>query len=347
MIIDNNIILEKNIGKGTFSEIYLATKKGSVDKYATKQYKRESIEGTEYINHLKNEIIYIQQLNHKNIIKYDSIIKTKQHFYLIYEYCNGGNLSTILNNYQMKYGHPFSQDVVQYLMKQIMKGLKYIHNKELIHGDLKLNSILVHFNTEKGKEELDMMKTVLKISHFKYMNKNKNILEDSFVNIKNKKKKNYNKNDKSKDIYNLGIMCYKMIFGNFDYNSNNYEKLINEIEEGKYKYPIALSKEILSFMKNMLRNDSHKRLEINELCNHNFLTKNINDLESIDKKKDNEKLHLCIYCLTNNSQIIFSPCGHKCTCYNCYIYFKKKGTLIECPVCRKIIVSFVEKVFEV
>ena len=66
-----------------------------------------------------------------------------------------------------KKGKLFPEEIVQHLMKQIIHALKYIHGKELIHGDIKLQSIFINFKNEEDKEDLDMMKATVKIAHLK------------------------------------------------------------------------------------------------------------------------------------------------------------------------------------
>ncbi len=349
-----DIILEKMIDKGEHSEVYLSCKEGENIKYVTKKYERALVEGTEYYKRLHKEITIIRNINHQNILKLINLKKTKKHLYAILEYCNGGDLSIILISYLLKYGKPFSQEIVQHLMRQVISGLKYIYDKNLVHGDIKLKSILVHFDTEKDKEELNMMKATIKISHFKNSIDPKIILGKGLnIQVDNQILNYIDKNKKS-DIFDLGVMCYKMIFGKYEQNSEDYEKLINDIQEGKNNYPITLSKEILLFMENMLCK-KEKRIKFEELSNHIFLTKEVKQYELINAQKNdqnnnlNEKKeeHLCIICFTGTSEIIISPCGHKCICNNCYNQLKGKDILKICPICRKPIISVVEKVFEV
>ena len=166
MIIDN-YILEKCIGKGAFGEVYLTSVKGdSNKKLATKKLERSEIEGTEALKYLKNEIQILQKLNHPNIVKFDSIKKTKKHYYIVMEFCNGGELTKALEKYQAKYGKPFSQEIVQHLMRQIIAAFKYIHAEKVVHRDIKLDNILLNFESEKDKEELNMMKATPKIIDF-------------------------------------------------------------------------------------------------------------------------------------------------------------------------------------
>jgi serine/threonine protein kinase len=166
MILEN-YVLEKNLGKGAFGEVYLTKRKDNPNvRFATKKLDREQIEGSEAVKYLKNEIEIMQKLDHPNIVKFETIKKTKKHFYLIMEFCNGGELSKALEKYQEKNGHPFTQEIVQHLMRQIIDAFKYIHGQKVIHRDIKLENILLNFESEEDKEGLNMMKAQVKIIDF-------------------------------------------------------------------------------------------------------------------------------------------------------------------------------------
>jgi hypothetical protein len=234
------------------------------------------------------------------------------------------------------------------LLKQIVAGLKIIHDEKNNHGNLDLESILINFNTEKDKEQINMMNSTVKISNLKSLISKINIIKKAVLVQDN----DDSIGDKRNDILNLGVICYQMIFGKQNYDSGEFELIINLIEKGKYNYPIILSKEIISFMKEILI--ERKILNISDLSNHIFLTKDIKDFELIKKKESaqnnqnkQEIKNLCIYCLDNPSEMIISPCGHKCTCYDCYKILKAKEQFKKCPICKKPIESSIEKVYEV
>ena len=56
--------------------------------------------------------------------------------------------------------------MIQHIIKQIIDVLKYLHDVGIIHRNLKLENILVIFDTEKDKEKLNMLKSKIKINDF-------------------------------------------------------------------------------------------------------------------------------------------------------------------------------------
>ena len=293
-VLIDNLYISKFIGKSTNCELYLSYKKNDFNHYLTKKFKNNL--DSNYISKFKNELIFIKALNHSNIIKFIDIKKTKDHLYEVFEFCNGGDLSTILDSYQQKFDKPFSEEIIQHLMKQIIDGVKYIHFNNIIHNDLKLKSIFVNFDNEEDKTELNLMKSQIKISHFKLAGKSENLLKKNIFAQELEKQPKYLEKDKKIDILDLGKMCYKMALGKYAIESENLEKIMDEIEQGKYNIPYILSKDIIFFIKDMVRMNPKQRLKIDDLYKHEFLGKNfkINDgpkddkiIEQEDKKVDN------------------------------------------------------------
>ena len=207
----DDITLIRCIGKGSNSEVFLASKGVDLKNYAIKRYERQFIEKTDFLSRLKNEIMALQVLNHPNIVKFYGTKKTSKHIYCIFDYYYGGNLSTIFEQYQQKKGRPFSEEIIQHLMKQIIEGVKYIHGLNMVHDDIKLESILINFEKEYDYNQLNMMKANVKISHFKFCDIYGNIFKKS-VDAESNKHTKYSEKDKKIDIMDIGKMCYKMLF---------------------------------------------------------------------------------------------------------------------------------------
>ena len=154
--------LTKLLGKGTYGEVYLSEKLNSNKLYATKKINK-TIADTEMRRYLKYEINILKMLNHPNIVKLEEVKTDKNYYYIVMEYINGGELSDYLKKYKSIHNKGFPEEVVQYLMRQIVDAVKYIHERGIIHRDLKLENIMVNFDSEKDKQELNMMKAKIKI----------------------------------------------------------------------------------------------------------------------------------------------------------------------------------------
>jgi len=291
----DNLILEKLLGKGSFGEVHLTRITGDSKLYATKVYDRERIENTEAFKYLTNEINIMHNLNHPNIVKFIQVKKTKKHYYIVMEYCNGGELEKALEKYQLKYGRPFSEEIVQHLMRQIISAFKYMHSNQIMHRDIKLENILVNFESEKDKNDLNMLKATVKIIDFGFACKiGKNAL--TYTTIGNpmnmsplilKKLTSHGKvrqlgYDMKADIWSLGAICYQMLIGKAAFDADDIDELVEKIEKGIYKVPTNLSKEVVSFLNGMLQYEPQARLTAEQLYNHQFLQENIQNFHTID-----------------------------------------------------------------
>ena len=277
--------LEECIDQGTLGELYFSTKKDSTLKYAIKRIERERLEQGEAMKYYRNELTFLQNFDHPNILKFFDVKKTKKHFYIIFEYCNGGRLSEALEKYLKKYGKPFPEVLVQHFMKQIIDVYKYIHSGRIIHGDIRLKDILLHYENEKDLDNFDLIKAKIKIIDFSFACKRKK--EEKFGT----NTKGIQINEKT-DIWSLGKILYEMLTGKKIFENEINDDLI-------YTVPISLSHETLSFLNGMLQKDDTKILSVFQLSRHEFLNNDVKefhpiDLEKISKNLDSNRLNINI-----------------------------------------------------
>ena len=288
--------LNRFLGKGTFGEVYLTQKDGSMNYYATKRMEKKMVDDPRYKKYFKNEISILQRLFHENIIRLEDLKATLNHYYIIMEYCNGGSLNQCLNRYKELYHRPFTEEIVQYIMKQVVSAVKYIHAQNIIHRDLKLDNILVNFLNQADYDSVNMLKTRVKLIDFGFASsKDENEMYSTAIgsplNMDPLILKKFNAGrvqtndlyyDEKADIWSLGALCYQMLIGNSPFDAYNMQELVAKIEEGTYKVPTNLSREVVSFLNGMLQYDPKKRLTAENLSNHAFLTKNVSDFTRIN-----------------------------------------------------------------
>ena len=105
-------------------------------------------------------------MNHPNIIKLEEYKETKDSYIITMEYANGGNLDEYLEKYKKINKKCLSEEIIQYLMRQIIDALYYLHQKKVIHRDLKLENIMLNYNDEIDRKNLNILKSQIKIIDF-------------------------------------------------------------------------------------------------------------------------------------------------------------------------------------
>ena len=294
--------IEKLLGEGSFGKVHLTRKEGDSKKYATKELDREEIDSSEAKKYLINEIRILQSLNHPNIVKFVDIKKTKKHYYIMMEFCNGGELSKNLEKYMIKNGTAFPEELVQHFMRQIIDAFKYIHGKKIIHRDVKLDNILLHFDNEEDKKNFNLMKAQVKIIDFGFSciyNEIKKSILGSPINMDPLILKKLTDStgatrelgyDMSADIWSIGTICYEMLIGKSAFDSNDIKELSDKIEKGAYKVPTNISAELVSFLNGMLQYEGKNRLNAEQLSRHAFLTKDVKQFKRINLNEISNKI---------------------------------------------------------
>ena len=309
MIIDDYTLI-KQIGSGQLGKTYLTSKKGLETKYATKVYERRIYSNSFERELLLNEITILKEVYHPNIIKLIDLKKSTKFYFLIFEYCNGGTLQDFLEQYQKKYNKAPSEEKVQYIMRQIIHVIKYLHNKKIVHTNISLDNIMINYEDENDRINNNIMKAKIKIIGFSlasYLKKGEYLYSitgghinlDPICIFKLNKIPEYKDSgyDEKLDIWSLGIIFYELLIGKNPFDACSMDELLEMVIKGDFYIPITISKEAISFLNCMMRYDLKDRLSIDILYNHEFLRKNVNVFTKLEiKNKDFEpEIKLNIY----------------------------------------------------
>ena len=199
------------------------------------------------------------------------------------EYCNGGSLLEALNYYKLKNGRPFTEKIVQFLMKQILSAVEYLHKNGIIHRDLKLDNILLNYKSQSDADSHNIFLSQIKIIDFNISSRLSNYTkkpgdedEELFMNS------NFFSNefcdiiyDDKFDIWSLGALCYEMLTGQIPYQMQDHVQKISNIN---ITIPKNISFLAQSFLSLMLEKNRKKRFSASQLLNHEFLTNNDNNI---------------------------------------------------------------------
>eukprot|EP00347_Sterkiella_histriomuscorum_P012449 403368528 len=135
----------KQIGSGTQADVYtchLNDDKRKCYVTKTKQIINNEILADQTLQDMKQEFDIAKDLKHPNIIKYLNFCVSKHNqvseFNIILEYMQGGNLKEYIQRNQ----NLIDLDYIICISRQILYGLSYLHDKKIIHQDLKPHNIL-------------------------------------------------------------------------------------------------------------------------------------------------------------------------------------------------------------
>ncbi|EMP28027.1 Serine/threonine-protein kinase Nek5 [Chelonia mydas] len=123
----------KMIGEGAFGKVFLA--KGKVDNHQSviKEINLTKMPVKEKEASQK-EVILLAKMKHPNIVTFYSSLQEKNKLYIVMEYCDGGDLMRRIN---MQHGVLFDEDQILAWFVQISLGLKHIHDRKVLHRDIK------------------------------------------------------------------------------------------------------------------------------------------------------------------------------------------------------------------
>ncbi|KAF8798060.1 Pkinase-domain-containing protein [Phlegmacium glaucopus] len=132
------------IGAGSFGEVYLGMDASSGLLMAVKQVKLPTGSAPNQerkksmLSALEREIELLKNLQHENIVQYLYSSIDDEYLNIFLEYVPGGSVTALLRNYGA-----FEEPLVKNFVRQILQGLNYLHERDIVHRDIKGANILV------------------------------------------------------------------------------------------------------------------------------------------------------------------------------------------------------------
>ena len=253
----NDFEIIKQIGSGAFSTVSLVKRKQDGTIYALKRVELSKMKQNERDNSL-NEIRLLASVNHVNIIAY------KESFYeessntlnIILEYADGGDLQSKISEHKniKKY---FNEKTIWSIFIQMIYGIKELHDRNIIHRDLKSANIFLMKNGICKLGDLNVSKEaksgLLKTQTGTPYFASPEVWGGKPYGLKS-------------DIWSLGCILYQMAALKMPFQGSNFKEVYNNVSKCKYQpLPNIYSKELDLIISKLLQIDPEKRPNCQEI----------------------------------------------------------------------------------
>ncbi|XP_016473374.2 mitogen-activated protein kinase kinase kinase 1 [Nicotiana tabacum] len=253
------------LGRGSFGSVY----EGISDDgffFAVKEVSLldQGDGGRQSLYQLEQEIELLSQFEHENIVRYYGTDKDDSKLYIFLELVTQGSLLSLYQKYHLR------DSQVSVYTRQILHGLKYLHDRNVVHRDIKCANILVDANGSVKLADFGLAKAT-KLNDVKSCKGTALWMAPEVVNRKNQ---GYGQ---AADIWSLGCTVLEMLTRQFPYSHlENQMQALFKIGKGEPPpVPNTLSIDARNFINQCLQVDPSARPTASQLLEHPFVKRTL------------------------------------------------------------------------
>ena len=261
-----NFEVISKLGSGGFSKVYKVKRKIDNQVYALKKVQILNLSEKQKMSSL-NEIRVLASIKSKYVVNYkEAFLDEKDStLCLVMEYADRGDLAKRIQE-QKKKGKYFNEKDIWRVFIQLVKGLKSLHDLEILHRDIKSSNIFLFSDGTAKLGDLNVCKIL-----------SNNVLgrtqagTPSYAAPEVWMEKPYGLKS---DIWSLGCVLYEIISLHCPFRGENVVELYNKILVGEFsRIPNKFSDELNWIVLHMINLDIDKRLSCDELLRCQYIKK--------------------------------------------------------------------------
>ncbi|XP_032907693.1 serine/threonine-protein kinase Nek5 isoform X2 [Catharus ustulatus] len=254
----------KQIGEGSFGKIFLAKGKMDNEPCVIKEINLTKMPVKEK-EASEKEVILLAKMKHANIVTFYASLQENNKLYIVMEYCDGGDLMKRIN---MQHGVLFDEDQILSWFVQISLGLKYIHDKKILHRDVKAQNVFLSNNGKVAKlGDFGIARQLNSTTEFAHTC----VGTPYYLSPEICENRPYNNKT---DIWSLGCVLYELCALKHPFQGNSLHELVLKICRGRFQ-PVSpnYSYDLRILISQLFKISPRDRPSINSILRKPFLQK--------------------------------------------------------------------------
>lgn len=234
--------------------------------YAGKVVSKSSIQEPRAKAKLKSEIELHRSLDHANIVEFVSFMEDSKFVYILLGLCSNGSFMELL-----KQRRQLTEPEVAFYMMQLLDATEYLHDRNIIHRDLKLGNLFIDEGLNVQVGDFGLATSVEhKGERKKTICGTPNYIAPEILDKRN------NGHSFEVDIWSIGVILYTMIIGKPPFETSKLKTTYSLIKTNTYSFPPnkPISEAARSLIRSMLQARPSSRPTIAEIKAHRFFTEN-------------------------------------------------------------------------
>ncbi|XP_074722595.1 serine/threonine-protein kinase Nek1 isoform X12 [Strix uralensis] len=255
----------RKIGEGSFGKAILVKAKENGQQYVIKEINISKMSNKER-EESRREVAVLANMKHPNIVLYRESFEENGCLYIVMDYCEGGDLFKKINAQK---GILFSEDQILDWFVQICLALKHIHDRKILHRDIKSQNI---FLTKDGTIQLGDFGIARVLNSTAELARTC-IGTPYYLSPEICQNKPYN--NKS-DIWALGCVLYEMCTLKHAFEAGNMKNLVLKIISGPFP-PVSMhySYDLRNLLSQLFKRNPRNRPSVNSILEKNFIAKRV------------------------------------------------------------------------